>query len=140
MLHYAVQQSKPRVVIDLATLTGACIVALGNTTVGAWSNEDEWADKVMQASKSAGESFWHMPLNEDLRKVLDSPIADMKNSGVRWGGSITAALFLREFVEDSPWVHLDIAGPSTTDKDTHYQSRGGTGVGVRTLIDLVRSI
>mgnify|MGYP001186072961 CR=1 FL=1 len=140
VLTYAVQQSKPRVVIDLATLTGACIVALGMTTVGTWSNEDEWAEKVLAAAKQAGESFWHMPLTEEVKENLKSPVADMKNSGARWGGSISAALFLREFVEGNPWVHLDIAGPSTTDKETGYQSKGGTGVGIRTLVELVRSL
>jgi len=140
VLTWAVQQSKPRCVIDLATLTGACIVALGNYTVGTWSNEDEWAEKVLAAAKTAGESFWHMPLIEEVKENLKSPVADMKNSGTRWGGAISAALFLREFVEGSPWVHLDIAGPSTSDKDGGYQTKGGTGVGVRTLVDLVRAL
>ncbi len=140
VLNYAVEQSKPRCVIDLATLTGACIVALGMHTVGTWSNEDEWAGKVVAASKSAGESFWHMPLIEEVKDNLKSPIADMKNSGARWGGAISAALFLREFVEGNAWVHLDIAGPSTSDKDAGYHAKGGSGVGVRTLVDLVRSL
>jgi len=140
VLTYAVEQSQPRAVIDLATLTGACIVALGMYTVGTWSNEDEWANKVVDASKTAGESFWHMPLIEDVKDNLKSPIADMKNSGARWGGAISAALFLREFIGETPWVHLDIAGPSTTDKDGGYQVKGGTGVGIRTLVDLVRSL
>lgn len=140
VLSYAVDQSKPRCVIDLATLTGACIVALGMHTVGTWSNDDEWADRVLDAAKRAGESFWHMPFLEEVKENLKSPVADMKNSGPRWGGSISAALFLQEFVGDSPWVHLDIAGPSTSDKEAHYLSKGGTGVGVRTLVDLVRSL
>src|SRR5690606_8135905 len=117
VLTWAVQQAKPRCVIDPATLTGACIVALGNYTAGTWSNQDEWAEKVLAAAKTAGESFWHMPLIEEVKENLKSPVADMKNSGTRWGGAISAALFLREFVEGSPWVHLDIAGPSTSDKD-----------------------
>ncbi len=140
VLTYAVEQSQPRAVIDLATLTGACIVALGMYTVGTWSNEDEWADKVVAASKTAGESFWHMPLIEDVKDNLKSPIADMKNSGARWGGAISAALFLREFIGETPWVHLDIAGPSTTDKEGGYQVKGGTGVGIRTLVELVRAL
>lgn len=140
VLSWAVEQSNPRCVIDLATLTGACIVALGNYTVGTWSNEDIWADKVTEAAEGAGESFWRMPLIEEVKDNLKSSIADMKNSGSRWGGAISAALFLREFVGETPWVHLDIAGPSTTDKDGGYNVKGGTGVGVRTLVELVRSL
>lgn len=138
-LSYACEQN-PRVVIDLATLTGACMVALGLGTVGTWSNEEEWAEKVLDSAKNAGESFWHMPLLDDVKDNLKSNVADMKNSGTRWGGSISGALFLKEFVGETPWVHLDIAGPSTTDKDAGYLAKGGTGVGIRTLVDLVRNL
>ncbi len=138
VLSYAVE-SKPRGVIDLATLTGACMVALGHYTVGTFGREgDKLVSDVLDAAKSAGEDFWQLPLVPHVKENLKSDIADMKNSGTRWGGAISAAQFLEEFVGDTPWVHLDIAGPSTSDKDRGYVTKGGTGVGVRTLVELVR--
>jgi len=139
VLTYACE-TKPRGVIDLATLTGACIVALGNYTVGTFGRDEELVNAVLDAAKAAGEDYWRLPLVPEVKDVLKSDIADMKNSGVRWGGAISAAHFLEEFVGETPWVHLDIAGPSTSDKDRGYVSKGGTGVGVRTLVELVRRL
>lgn len=136
-LHYAAQQ-EPREIMDLATLTGAICVALGNDTIGVFSNREELAEEVLQAGKDAGESLWHMPLDHRLRKQLDTPNADMKNVGKRWGGAITAALFLHEFVGDVPWVHLDIAGPAFSEKIRDHIPKGATGVGVLTIVEYVR--
>ena len=131
-LSYAVDQNPERIV-DLATLTGAVVVALGMETTGLFSNDDTMADELLQAAKSAGEDMWRMPLNSRLMKLIVPPAADLKNTGGRWGGSITAALFLEAFVKDTPWAHLDIAGPADTAKAEGHLSFGGTGVGVATL-------
>ncbi len=137
-LDFAQSKEKPDYLIDLATLTGACMVALGPQTAGLFSTQDELADSLMKLGKTAGEDYWRMPLNEDLREQLKSSVADMKNTGTRYGGSITAALFLKKFVNDgTPWAHLDIAGPATQDKDHPYTSKGGAGFGVRTLIAFI---
>ena len=136
VLAYAVEQ-KPVAVIDLATLTGACVVALGNWVGGLFSNSDALADELLAASARAGEAFWRLPLVELQRETLRSDIADMKNLGERWGGAITAAMFLREFVGDTPWAHLDIAGPSQAPRERGYLAKGATGVGVRTLAEFL---
>ncbi len=133
-------EAEPDLIVDVATLTGACKVALGEKIGGLWANDDGAAEQVLAAAARAGERFWKMPLPEDYRKNIDSSIADMKNIGVRWGGAINAALFLKEFVGDVPWVHLDIAGPSRWPDDEHYQSKGGSGFGVRTLVALAREL
>jgi len=96
--------------VDAATLTGAIVVALGHVYVGAFSNDDAFAGKVMAAAKAEGEKMWSMPLDDDYKEVLKSTFADLPNIGNRWGGAITAAMFLKEFVDTTPWVHLDIAG------------------------------
>lgn len=129
-------ESQPDVVVDLATLTGACRIALGDKIAGAWANDDEWRDRVVGAGARSGERIWPMPLPADYRKNIDSTIADMKNTGNRYGGAINAALLLSEFVGDVPWVHLDIAGPACWPEDEHYQRKGGSGFGVRTLVAL----
>lgn len=131
-------EHKPAAVIDLATLTGACVIALGNYIVGAFGEDDAAVWAVMDAARSAGEEFWRMPVSDLQKDALRSEVADMKNAGERWGGSINAALFLREFVGETPWVHLDIAGPSTSPKERGYLGKGATGVGVRTLVEYVR--
>ncbi|QSQ14414.1 leucyl aminopeptidase [Myxococcus landrumensis] len=131
-------EHQPSAVIDLATLTGACIVALGNYIVGAFGDHDGAVNEVLQAARTAGEDMWRMPVSELQKDALRSDVADMKNSGERWGGSINAALFLKEFVGETPWVHLDIAGPSNSPKERGYNAKGGTGVGVRTLVEWVR--
>ncbi|QIZ70963.1 leucyl aminopeptidase [Oxynema aestuarii] len=124
-------------IVDLATLTGACVVALGDEIAGLWSSEDQLAEEFMAASATSGEKFWRMPLEQKYFEGLKSLHADMKNTGPRAGGAITAALFLKEFVKETPWVHLDIAGPVWTDKDKGYNAAGATGFGVRTLVHWV---
>jgi leucyl aminopeptidase len=137
-LAWAVELGATRI-IDLATLTGACVVALGPHTAGLFANDDAFRGRVSAAAKSSGEDVWPMPLNPKLRGMLKSPIADMKNIGERWGGAITAALFLKEFVGEATWAHLDIAGPASTEKSEPGKTHGGTGFGVLTLIELLRS-
>lgn len=124
-------------IVDLATLTGACMVALGPFTAGLFANDDAWRAAIEQASKRAGEDLWALPLNKKLKSMLKSPIADMKNIGERWGGAITGALFLQEFIGEATWAHLDIAGPASNDKPEPGIPRGGTGFGVLTLLELV---
>jgi leucyl aminopeptidase len=138
VLAYAAERT-PSAMVDVATLTGACVVALGQHVVGLWSTSDALADEVLQASRRAGEALWRMPLVELQKESLRSEIADMKNTGERPGAAIAAALFLREFVGAVPWVHLDIAGPSVSSKERGYFVKGATGVAVRTLVELVRA-
>jgi leucyl aminopeptidase len=126
-------------IVDLATLTGACVVALGNEIAGVWSPEDDLANAVLSASAEAGEKMWRMPLEDKYFEGLKSMIADMKNTGPRPGGSITAALFLKQFVKETPWVHLDVAGPVWTEKESGYNNPGATGYAVRSLVNWVLS-
>ncbi|MBW4621085.1 MAG: leucyl aminopeptidase [Cyanosarcina radialis HA8281-LM2] len=126
-------------IVDLATLTGACVIALGNDIAGMWTPDDAIASQLTQASELAGEKLWRMPLEDKYFEGLKSPIADMKNTGPRGGGAITAALFLKQFVKETPWAHLDVAGPVWTDKDNSYNNSGATGFGVRTLVNWVLS-
>ena len=131
-------EEKPDAVIDLATLTGACVVALGMKIAGMMGNDDPWIGQVRDAAQRAGESMWHLPLPQEYRKDLDSEIADLKNiTGGRGGGALTAGLFLSEFTGDIPWVHLDIAGPARAPSDDGYIAKGGTGFGVRTLVEVL---
>ncbi|MEI6223953.1 MAG: leucyl aminopeptidase [Deltaproteobacteria bacterium] len=139
VLAWGVETLKPALIVDLATLTGACIVALGMTTVGAFGPDGPAMDAVLAAARAAGEDTWRLPLTESVKEELKSDVADLKNAGTRMGGSISAAWFLKEFVGDAPWVHLDIAGPSSTTKEKGHVAKGGTGVGVRTLVELVRA-
>lgn len=133
-------EEEPAAIIDLATLTGACMVALGAKIAGLLSNDDELVDQIKVAAKRSGEQVWQLPLADEYRSQLDSPIADLKNIGTRFGGTITAALFLSEFVgEDIPWAHLDIAGPAFQSDASGDNAAGATGYGVRTLIDLIES-
>jgi len=122
--------------IDLATLTGACRIALGLLYSGIFGNNQDLVDKVLSAAQRTGEKMWHMPMPQDYREQIKSEIADIKNTGNRYGGAITAALFLAEFVDDTPWVHIDIAGPRLSNKESGYIVKGATGFGVRTLIEL----
>jgi len=123
-------------VVDVATLTGACHVALGDFCTGAFGNDQELVDRVIKAGEEAGEYIWQMPMYEEYKEQNKSDIADIKNSAGRWGGAITGAQFLAEFVAETPWVHLDIAGPSRAEKDRTYLVKGATGVAVRTLVNL----
>ncbi|NMF82273.1 leucyl aminopeptidase [Nodosilinea sp. P-1105] len=127
-------------IVDLATLTGACIVALGDDIAGLFSDHDDLATAIAQAAETAGEKFWRLPMEEKYFEGLKSIVADMKNTGPRPGGSITAALFLKQFVEHTPWVHLDVAGPVWTEKESGYNNPGGTGFGVRTLVQWVSAM
>jgi leucyl aminopeptidase len=131
-------EEQPTAIVDLATLTGACLVALGDRIAGLMSNDDEFRGRVVGAAAVAGERVWPLPLPADYRKLLDSRVADISNiSSARFGGTLTAGLFLQEFVGDGiPWAHLDIAGPAYLDSPDGEQGPGGTGFGVRTLLQL----
>ena len=131
---------KPKTIIDLATLTGACVVALGNDVAGLWSNNDNLANELLEAASKCGEGLWQMPLQKSYKDGLKSHIADMKNTGPRAGGSITAALFLEEFFDKNiDWAHIDIAGTCWTDKNKGLNPSGATGYGVRTLVEWIKS-
>ncbi len=136
-------EDEPDLIIDIATLTGAALVALGDRTAGLMGNDDELSDQVLDAAESVGEPFWQLPIPAEMRAKLDSSVADLRTTGKdRFGGASVAAAFLREFIpEGTPWAHWDIAGPAFTDSALHgYLSPGGTGFGVRTLIELARRI
>jgi leucyl aminopeptidase len=122
--------------VDLATLTGACVVALGKTTTGLFGTPSEWVEQIRRASDRAGDRSWPMPVFADYMEQLKSEIADMSNTGGRAAGAITGALFVKEFTGDLPWVHMDIAGTAWAEDAKPYQPKGATGVGVRTLVEL----
>ncbi len=122
--------------VDAATLTGAIVVALGHLHVGLFSNDDAMRDRLLKASRAEGERMWPMPLDDDYKDYLKSAFADLANVGGRWGGAITAAYFLKEFAQDTPWVHLDIAGTAWLDDCKPYSAKGPTGLPVRTLVRL----
>jgi leucyl aminopeptidase len=134
-LHYA-RGRRVSHLVDVATLTGACVVALGTVNSGAFTNNQPLLDKVVAAGKAAGEKIWPLPMDVEYEELIKSDIAEIKNTGGRKGGAITGAKFLQRFVGDTPWVHLDIAGTFETDKEKGYQAKGGTGVMVRTLVNL----
>lgn len=131
---------EPRVIVDLATLTGACVVALGKHHAGLMSNDDDLADRLLRAGQATGELLWRLPLTEEYRQQIKSPVADMKNMGGKWGGAITAASLLAEFVGDCAWAHLDIAGVSWREEKRDYLVEGGTGFGVRLLLEFLREL
>lgn len=137
-LAYAVQLS-PDEIIDIATLTGSCVVALGPHMAGVMGNDRSFIERFIAASRSAGEDVWHLPLPLRLKEQLKSDIADLKNLGERWGGALTAGLFLQEFVNKIPWIHIDIAGPSFADKPYDHIPKGGTGYGVATILEYISS-
>ncbi len=122
--------------VDAATLTGAIVVALGHVNIGAFTNNEDFLAQVMAAAKDQGEKMWHMPLDDDYKDLLKSAFADLANIGGRWGGAISAAWFLREFVDETPWVHLDIAGTAWLDDAKPFLAKGPTGVCVRTFVKL----
>jgi leucyl aminopeptidase len=138
-LSYAVKLGAKRI-IDVATLTGSCWIALGSICTGAFTNNQSMVDQLVAAGKETGELIWQLPMYDDYRDLIRSDIADMKNSGSRYGGAIGAAKFLAEFIGDTPWVHLDIAGKEISDKEKGYLVKGGTGVPVRTLVNYVLSL
>ncbi|HWQ52916.1 MAG TPA: leucyl aminopeptidase [Bryobacteraceae bacterium] len=122
--------------IDAATLTGAIVVALGHVNVGLFGSDDALVERVMNAAQAAGEKMWRMPVEDDYKDYLKSAFADLPNIGGRWGGSITAAMFLKEFADPTPWVHLDIAGTAWLDEGKPFMAKGPTGVAVRTMVRL----
>jgi leucyl aminopeptidase len=124
-------------IVDLATLTGACVVALGEDIGGLWTTDEALAESLKTAAAKAGEKIWQMPMEEPYFDKMKSVVADMKNVGGRAGGSITAALFLKQFVKDTPWAHLDVAGPVWSDKDSGLNPAGATGYGVRMLVEWI---
>jgi leucyl aminopeptidase len=136
VLSYVVDQKVERM-IDLATLTGSCVVALGEDITGAFTNDQSWCNEVLAAAERAGEPMWQLPMHEFFNEQLKSDVADMKNVGKRWGGASIAAKFLERFVGEVPWVHLDIAGPAFVDAGNAQRDSGGTGVMVRTLLELL---
>jgi leucyl aminopeptidase len=138
VLDVAIEQ-KPSRIIDLATLTGACVVALGLDVAGAMSNDQPWCDTVLAAARECGEPLWQLPMFADYREDIRSEVADIRNTGEgRWAGAIAAAKFLEEFVASVPWVHLDIAGPAFLEKPKPWLDGGGSGAFVRTLVELAR--
>ncbi len=135
-LHYA-KQLQPKLIVDLATLTGACMVALGEHYAGLFTDDEAVAEELLASAREAGERLWRLPLDPKLAPSIKSQRADIKNLGGPYGGAITGALFLKEFVGDTPWAHLDIAGPATADKTDGHIRAGGTGYGVLTLWRLI---
>ncbi len=135
-LSYAVEIGASEI-IDLATLTGACVVALGTYTAGVMGNTEEIVNGIKRSSALTGESVWELPLSADLQKDIESDFADIKNAGGRSGGAITAALFLEHFVSGVPWAHMDIAGPAYFEKGNNWYPNGATGFGVRTLVNYI---
>jgi leucyl aminopeptidase len=133
-LSYANERIKPDEIVDLATLTGACVVALGPLCTGLLANDQRLADRLLSAAERAGERVWQLPLIDEYREFLRSEVADLNNVGPRGGGAITAGLFLKEFAGQTPWAHLDIAGPAFSEKDLPLAPKGGTGVAVRTVL------
>jgi leucyl aminopeptidase len=125
--------------IDAATLTGAVAVALGQLNAGVFANDEETYQQFTKGLETSGERFWRLPLDEDYRDLIRSDIADIKNTGGRYGGAITAAMFLKEFAEDTPWIHLDIAGLAWLDETKPWTAKGPTGVAVRSIVEWVRT-
>jgi leucyl aminopeptidase len=135
-------EDQPDLVVDVATLTGACVVALGDRTAGLMASDDNTADRLLDAAETAGEDLWQLPIPKEIRGKLDSKVADIRSTSTERGaGALVAAAFLREFVGPGPaWAHLDIAGPAYSDAAGEgYQSSGGTGYGVRTLVALAKA-
>ena len=135
---YAIEVEKATELVDIATLTGAVVVALGNGITGVFTNNNDNFKKLEAAGKNWNEKYWNMPMDEDYVALIKSDIADLKNSGGRWGGSITAALFLQEFTQGVPWMHLDIAGTVASDKNGKWYKKGATGVAVKTLYSYLK--
>jgi leucyl aminopeptidase len=139
VIAWAAERFEPAAMIDVATLTGACMVALGHTTAGLFGPDGPVVDGVLAAARASGEEVWRLPMVESLKEQLESDRADLKNTGERYGGAISAAHFLHVFAKETPWAHLDIAGPSHSGKERAYVAKGGTGFGVRTLVEFVRA-
>lgn len=138
-LYYAATVEKADKIIDVATLTGACVIALGNVNMGAITNNDDLMDEIKEASELAGEPVWQLPSNEEYKEQIKGTFSDLKNSGGRGAGTITAGLFLGEFVNNTPWVHLDIAGKAYSSNENGYLPKGATGIPVKTLYNFVKN-
>jgi leucyl aminopeptidase len=139
-LAYGISKYNPKVIIDLATLTGASIIALGANVAAAIGTNKQLIEKLLKASEKTGEKIWELPLYNEFHEQIKSSVADIKNIGGRPGGAITAAAFLSNFTSDVPWVHLDIAGTAWTQEGTYersYNPKGATGFGLRTLLKLL---
>ena len=140
-ISYVVKTYKPQYLVDVATLTGACVVALGEKMAGVFSNDEKLSAAVIAAGDKTHERCWRMPLPEDYKELLKSEFADISNIGsTRWGGAINAALFISEFTGDTPWAHIDIAGPAYSGKSNAYCGAGGTGFGVRLLSEMIDNL
>ena len=137
-LYYARQLGCTHLV-DAATLTGAVVVALGQANAGIWANDDAIYERFHKANEEAGEKMWRLPLDDEYKEQIRSSIADIMNTGGRWGGAINAAMFLKEFAEDTPWIHLDIAGTAWMDEQKPWISKGPSGIALRSLVEFVRS-
>ena len=143
-LAYGEKQYSPKAIIDFATLTGACIVALGTNVAAIVSNDEKLTKKIIDASKRTTEEVWELPLNQDYMDMIKSDVADMKNVGIgRAAGTITAAAFLKNAIEKTPWTHIDIAGVAWTQgatKEKSYNPKGATGFGVRLILDYLQNL
>jgi leucyl aminopeptidase len=140
-ISYVIKRYKPKLLIDMATLTGACVVALGDKIAGVFSNDDDLAAAIIASGEKTYERCWQLPLPDDYKELLKSDFADMNNiSSTRWGGAVTAALFLSEFAADTSWAHIDIAGPAYLKKESTYCGPGGTGFGVRLLCEILERV
>ncbi|MGA2989403.1 MAG: leucyl aminopeptidase [Candidatus Korobacteraceae bacterium] len=138
-LHYARQLGATHL-LDAATLTGACVVALGYVNAGIFSNDEKFFERFSQALERSGEKMWRMPVDAEYQEQIKSEIADIKNTGGRWGGAVTAAMFLKEFVEETPWIHLDIAGTAWIEDSKPWIAKGPSGIAVRSIIELARQL
>ena len=138
-LSYAVKL-KPERMIDMATLTGACVVALGEYTAGVMGNDKGFIESFLKTTEKTGEKMWHLPFDTNMKPNIKSKVADLKNVGNRWGGAITAGMFLEEFVGSIPWIHIDIAGPAFNERGWGYNPGGASGVGVRTVLEYITSL
>ncbi len=138
-LHYARQLGCTHL-IDAATLTGACVVALGMVNAGIFANDEDFYERFSKSLQKSGEKMWRLPVDEEYREMIKSNIADIVNSGGRWGGAVTAAMFLKEFVGDTPWLHLDIAGVAWMEDNKPWIAKGPSGIPVRSLVEFVRDL
>jgi len=134
------ERKKAEMIIDIATLTGGCVVALGETVAGVMGNDRHLQDELIEVSGRTGEALWPLPLHESYNKKLKSDVADLKNSGGKYASAITAGLFLKAFVDKAKWLHIDVAGPELTDEESDYTPAGGTGFGVRTLYEFISNL